>query len=179
MPGAWPARAPRSRLHRGTQWRDPRRRSRDRRSTRELRVHRSVQAAVFRRDVRHVLAVHDVDEGERRGRDKILQASLCADVRGKMRAQRVLLRVVEPDAVGHRRVDVDDNDAAPAWLGAVDARTIHAVRGTQQIGKRPRGSWRGEYALIERRCWSACMSGLPISLRGAGSVLASRPPPAI
>jgi hypothetical protein len=46
----------------------------------------------------------DIDDVERRGRDKILHPGRSADLVLQIRQQRVRLEVVEPHAVGHRGI---------------------------------------------------------------------------
>ena len=109
-------------------------------------------APLLWRDVGHALAVCDVDEVERRAGDEALNPGICANVVPEMRQERVRARLVEPDAVGHRGVDVDDHDVAPIRGGAVAARTVDAEGSPQQAGRNTRG-------------WSAAAEALPL---GAG-----------
>ena len=46
----------------------------------EAGIDRGVEAALLGRDIRHALAMSDIDEVERRGGDKILKAGLSTDI---------------------------------------------------------------------------------------------------
>src|SRR6516225_6134835 len=76
----------------------------------------------------------DVDQVQWRLADKILRAGLGSDVAAQMWEQLVRLRLVEPDAVCHRCINVDHHDMAPVRGGAVSARgSIDAEGGPQEI----------------------------------------------
>jgi len=68
----------------------------------------------------------DIDEVERCGGDEVLKAGLRADIVLQMGQQSVDLRLIEPDAVGHRDVNVHHHDMTPIRGSPVAARTIDA-----------------------------------------------------
>ena len=60
--------------------------------------------------------MRDIDEIERRAADEILSSCERAKVFLHARNERVRLWVIEPDAVGHRGVNVDHHDVPPIEL---------------------------------------------------------------
>ena len=82
----------------------------------------------MRRNVLHALAVSDIDEIERSCPDEILKAGLGPDIDAKLRQQHVPLRLIEPYAVRHNRVDVDDHDVATGRHRTGATGAIHAER---------------------------------------------------
>ena len=66
--------------------------------------------------------MRDVDQVERRRGDEILSARLRANVIRQMGQQCVGFRLIEPDAVRHRRVDIHDHDMAPVRNRQVTVR---------------------------------------------------------
>ena len=79
----------------------------------EAGIDRGIEPPILSRDIPHPLAVRNVDEVHRRRGDKILRSGLGANVTAQMRQQPVCLRLIEPNAVGHCRVDVDYHDMPP------------------------------------------------------------------
>ena len=69
----------------------------------------------------HALAMRHIDEVERRVTNEILLSRLHTDIPWQMPYKRVSLRLVEPDAVCHCRVDIDDHEVAPVERGAIAA----------------------------------------------------------
>jgi hypothetical protein len=83
--------------------------------------------------------VGNVNQVERSARHEILKTGLSADITAQMLNQRVTFGLVEPDAVGHCSVHVDDHDVTPIRGCAVAAlRPIDPKRGPQQVRQRCR-----------------------------------------
>jgi len=54
-------------------------------------------------DIRHALAVGDINQAERSGRHKFLMARVLADIVCEMRQQRMRLWLVNPDPISQGR----------------------------------------------------------------------------
>ena len=94
--------------------------------TDEAGIDGCIETAVLRRNILHPLTMRDVDKIERDGAQKILLARLCADVGTQVRQQGMLFRLLKPNAIGQRRIDVNDHDVTPIRGGAITTGTIDA-----------------------------------------------------
>src|ERR1035437_4959003 len=88
-------------------------------------IDRGVETSLFGRDISHTFAMSDVHKVERCGSDKILKPGLRAEIFLQVRQQLMVLRLVQPDAVGHHEIDIDDHDMAP--IGSSPIATCRAI----------------------------------------------------
>ena len=110
-----------------------------------------------------------IDEIERRSSDEILGSRQRAKIAARTQDERVRLRVVEPQPIGHRRVDVDDHDVSPVRRGAVAARSIDPSAAHRRSERTCGSSGRCEKARVERRSLRASIRGMPPDDFGGGS----------
>src|SRR5664280_1221199 len=91
-----------------------------------------VKTALLGSNVRHALAMGDIDEVQGCGCDKILKTRLRAKIFLHVWQQLVGLRLIKPYAIGHRQIDINHHDMAPIGNSPTIARRAIDAEGRPQ-----------------------------------------------
>ena len=96
-------------------------------------IDRRVKPALFGGNILHAIAMCHIHEIERSARDEILQPGSGANVCAQVRQQLVFFRIVQPNSIRHRSIDVDDHDVPPIGRCAIAAWAVDAECRPQEI----------------------------------------------